>query len=252
MDTEQVTVEGSDYSRTVWFSAGPMAPHPLCVFLDGDFYLKMELPSILDKLITGGRIPQMSFAIVAHHGGQSRHEDYVCNDRFARFVSEDLFTWAKNRVESIQSNGNLICGLSLSGLASAHIHMTFPHLFSSSLSQSGSFWWNRKRFAELVRGHLLTNSRFWLSVGDQETEESATHAPSGMRQEFSQIAGVQSAVDALTAAGAEVVHREFHGGHAFEPWISELPDALEWLAGAGEGHGCSSTPPLTMRYEPKR
>jgi len=229
MNIEQVTVEGRDYSRLVWFSAGPKAMHPLCVFLDGDFYLKMELPSILDKLIASGRIPRMSFAIVAHNGGQSRHEDYVCNDRFARFVSEELFIWAKNRVESIQANGNLICGLSLSGLASAHIHMTFPNLFSASLSQSGSFWWNRKRFAELVRGRRLPNARYWLSVGDQETAESATHAPSGMRQEFSQIEGVKSAVHALTAAGAEVVYREFHGGHAFEPWMSELPEALEWL-----------------------
>ncbi len=229
MNTAQVTVEGRDYSRSVWFSTGPKTPHPLCVFLDGDFYLKMELPAILDQLIHDGRIPPMSFAIVAHHGSQSRHEDYVCNDRFARFISEDLFIWAKNRFEFIQAHGNLICGLSLSGLASAHIHLTFPHVFSSSLSQSGSFWWNRKKFAELVRGQRRPNSRYWLSVGDQETVERATHAPSGMHQECSQVAGVLSAVDALTAAGAEVAYREFHGGHAFEPWIRELPDALEWL-----------------------
>ena len=66
-------------------------------------------------------------------------------------------------------------------------------------------------------------------MGDLETEEYATHAPSGMQQEFTQIVGVQSAFDALKAAGAEVVHREFHGGHAFEPWVNELPEALEWL-----------------------
>ena len=69
MHTEKVTVKGSNYSRTVWFSAGPkLNPHPLCVFLDGDFYLKMELPSILEKLMAGGRIPEMSFAIIAHNG----------------------------------------------------------------------------------------------------------------------------------------------------------------------------------------
>jgi enterochelin esterase family protein len=230
MNTEQVIVEGKEYTRTVWFSSGPkQAPHHLCVFLDGDFYLKMELPSILEKLMASGRIPEMSFAIVAHNGGQSRHEDYVCSDRFARFIAEDLFAWAKSQNGMIQADRNLICGLSLSGLESAYIHLKFPRIFSASLSQSGSFWWNRKRFADLVREHSHLNSRYWLSVGDQETEENATHAPSGMIQEFTQIAGVQSAVDALKAAGAEVTHRIFNGGHAFEPWIGELPDALEWL-----------------------
>jgi enterochelin esterase-like enzyme len=230
MNTEQVTVKGRDYSRTVWFSGGPKhIPHPLCVFLGGEYYLKMELPSILEKLIASGRIPEMSFAIVSQNGDQSRHEDNVCNDQYARFVAEDLFSWAKGRVDSIRADRNIICGLSLSGLASAHIHLTFPHVFSSSLSQSGSFWWNGKSFAGLVREPLPATSRYWLSVGDEETEESAIHAPSGMRQEFSQIVGVQSAVDALKSAGAEVVHREFHGGHSFEPWINELPEALEWL-----------------------
>ena len=234
MNTEQAIVEGRDYTRTVWFSAGPrQINHPLCVFLDGEHYLEgISAPSILEELTASGLIPQMSFAFVSHNGAKARHEDYTCNDRFARYVSEDIFLWAKNRVPSISSNGNLICGVSLSGLASAHIALTFPHLFSLSLCQSGSFWWERQRFASLAHGHTATGLRLWLSVGNEETEENATHPPTGMRQEFSQITGVQSAVDVLRASGAEVKHHVFNGGHAYGPWKDELRDALQWLAGS--------------------
>lgn len=231
MHTEQIVVEGKDYVRNIWFAAGPKeAEHPLCVFLDGEYYLERAgALSILEKAMASGRIPQMSFAFVPSNGPQSRHDDFVCNDRYARFISEDLLHWARSRVGSVRSQGNLVCGLSLSGLASAHITLTYPHVFSSSLSQSGSFWWNRNQFASFVRDFPKINSRHWLSVGDKEIEEGASHPPTGMRQEFSQIAGVQSAADALRAGGAEVMHRVYHGGHEFGPWSDELTDALQWL-----------------------
>lgn len=231
MNTEQVVIEGSDYTRTVWFAAGPKAnEHPLCVFLDGEYYLdKVGALPILEELIAREHLPQMSFAFVPSNGPQSRHDDFVCNDRYARYISEDLFHWARNRVTSIRNEGNLVCGLSLSGLASAYITLTFPHVFSSSLSQSGSFWWNRQGFASFARDLPKIQSRHWLSVGDEETADDASHPPTGMRQEFSQITGVQSAVDALKVNGAEVRHHVYRGGHAFDPWRDELPEALQWL-----------------------
>ena len=52
-----------------------------------------------------------------------------------------------------------------------------------------------------------------------------------MHQEYSQIVGVQSAVDALKARGAKVNYHLFNGGHEFGPWTAELGDALQWLLG---------------------
>jgi enterochelin esterase family protein len=231
MNTEKAVVKGNDFTRTIWFSPGPKdTAHPLCIFLDGEHYREgIDAPSTLKKLIADGLIPQMSVAFVSHNGTQSRHEDYTCNDRFARYVSEDIFRWAKNQVPTIRDSGNLICGVSLSGLASAHIALLSPHLFSMALCQSGSFWWERKQFANIARERPLIGSRFWLSVGNKETQESATHQPTGMRQEFSQVEGVQMAVEALKASGAEVKHHIFNGGHSYEPWKAELRDALRWL-----------------------
>jgi enterochelin esterase-like enzyme len=189
----------------------------------------------LEKAIADARIPPMSFIFVPSNGPQSRHEDFVCNDRYARFVAEDILQWARNRLDSIRGEGNLVCGLSLSGLASAHASLRYPKVFSSALSQSGSFWWNDRRFASFARGYPDIESRHWLSVGDEEIQENVSHPPTGMHQGVSQITGVQSAVDALRAGGAQVRHHVYRGGHAFDPWRDELTDALQWLAGSERG-----------------
>jgi enterochelin esterase family protein len=174
----------------------------------------------------------MSFAFVAHESAAARHEDYTCNDRYARFIADDLLKWATSRLSSIRTEGNVVYGLSLSGLASAYIALTFPQVFSSSLCQSGSFWWNKQQFVALARDHSPIPSRYWLSVGDEETERDVVHPPTDMHQGISQIDGVQSAVDELEAGGAEVRHHLFSGGHDFGPWGDELCDALQWLKGA--------------------
>jgi enterochelin esterase family protein len=233
VNPEQVTVEGEDYTRTVWFRAGPkQISHALCVFLDGEYYLeKVGALAILEQAIASGRIPSMSFVFVPSNGPQSRHEDFTCNERYARFVAEEILRWTRAQVSSIRSEGNLVCGLSLSGLASAHVALKYPEVFSSALSQSGSFWWSDRRFANLARSCPDIGSRHWLSVGDEETQEDVSHPPTGMHQGVSQITGVQSAVDALRAGGAQVRHHVFRGGHAFDPWRNELNDALQWLVG---------------------
>lgn len=237
MNTEQITVEGRDYTRTVWFHAGPPGiDHALCVFLDGEYYLeRVGAPAILESAIAGGRLRPMSFVFIPSNGPESRHEDFVCNEKYARFVAEDVLQWAGNQLGSISAEGNLICGLSLSGLASAHAALTYPRVFPSALSQSGSFWWSERRFASLASALPDIKSRHWLSVGDEEVAEDVSHPPTGMHQRVSQIIGVQSAVDALRAKGAEVRHHVFHGGHAFDPWRDELADALQWLVGNERG-----------------
>lgn len=234
---ESITVQGRDYTRTVWFVAGPKhTPHALGVFLDGEYYLeKVDAFAVLEKAIADGRVPPLSCVFIPSNGPLSRHEDFTCNDRYARFVAEDVISWAQCQLASIRREGNLVCGLSLSGLQAAHITLKYPDVFSSALSQSGSFWWEDCRFASLARNHREIRSRHWLSVGDEETQEGVSHPPTGMHQRVSQINGCQSAVDALRVGGAEVRLHVFHGGHAFDPWRDELGEALRWLTGSEPG-----------------
>jgi enterochelin esterase-like enzyme len=72
-------------------------------------------------------------------------------------------------------------------------------------------------------------TRFWLSVGDEETDVNVTHPPTGIFQRISQIAGVERAHAVLEENGGEVNCHRFRGGHAFTPWRAELSEALPWL-----------------------
>jgi hypothetical protein len=72
-------------------------------------------------------------------------------------------------------------------------------------------------------------TRFWLSVGDEETDTNVSHPPTGLFQGISQIAGVERARAVLEENGGDVNCHRYPGGHAIESWRAELGDALAWL-----------------------
>jgi enterochelin esterase family protein len=218
-----------DYIRDVWFAQGPPdRAHGLAVFLDGEHYLRdMDSLSVVQDLIDSGAIPPMSVVFISHKNGAARHQDLTCNQRYCRFIAEDVVEWARQRNSQIRNNDNLICGLSLSGLSAAYIAALYPPVFSCALCQSGSFWWFADHDVEL----LPTQAKFWLSVGSDETATGLSHPPGGLFQRVSQIDGVESAARRLTLLGGIVRYEEFKGGHGFAAWRKELAPALTWLVG---------------------
>lgn len=234
MPLESHVISGGEYSRSAWYCPGPSdQSHPLCIFLDGEHYHRdMAALPILEKLLAEPGMPPLSLLFISHVGTAAdqqdyaacRTADYTCNDRYARFIAEDVVRWATARSAGTQAEGNLICGLSLSGLQSAYITFRHPRVFRACLSQSGSFWWLADRDVRLP----TTQARFWLSVGDQETATRVAHAQ-GLFQEISQMAGVERAAEEFSKNGATVHYHRFAGGHAIAPWQAELPEALRWL-----------------------
>jgi enterochelin esterase-like enzyme len=224
-----ITSATGEYTRDVWVLEGPSdRAHPLCVFLDAELYLgSMDALPVITELMASGAIPQMTYVFVSHVDAAARHADYLCNERYTKFIVEDVVRWARERNGHIQADGNLICGLSLSALAGAYVAVRYPEVFAYALCQSGSFWWLKDRELHWPR----TNAKFWLSVGDQETAKGLSHAPSGLRQEITQIEGVANAVELLTSLGATVKHSMHPGVHSTTPWREELPPALKWLVG---------------------
>ena len=127
----------------MWFAQGPAdRPHGLAIFLDGEHYLRdMDSLPVVQGLIDSGAIQPLSVVFVSHKNGAARHQDLTCNERYCRFIAEDVVEWARQRNSQIRNNDNLICGLSLSGLSAAYITLLYPSIFSYALCQSGSFWW---------------------------------------------------------------------------------------------------------------
>jgi enterochelin esterase-like enzyme len=219
-----------EYSRDVWFSPGPDdRPRRLAVFLDGEHYIHdLKSVEVIEPLLASGAIPPLACVFVSHVSAAARHEDYACNNRYARFIAEDVVRWAMRRSPQVAGSANLICGLSLSGLQAALTAFHYPAVFSYALCQSGSFWW----FADHEVRLPSTSAKFWLSVGSEETATNVSHPPAGLFQRVSQIDGVERAAKEFESLGATVRYNLHPGGHAAEPWREELAPALKWLVGS--------------------
>ena len=232
MDAEELTITSTEreYARSAWLVEGPRTDHSLCVLLDGEHYRDgVQAAPIFSALMQRGSIPPMTLVFVSNGGSAARHADYVGDPQFARYIAEDVVTQVRARVPSVSAERHLICGLSLSGLAAAHIALLYPARFPAALCQSGSFWFEPDALARLARERPPVKTRFWLSVGDEETATNVSHPPTGLFQSITQIAGVERARAVLEETGGDVSYHRYRGGHAFEPWRAELGDALQWL-----------------------
>lgn len=220
-----------DFSREVWVLDPPTgSPQHIAVFLDGEFYVdRMNAPATIYDMQRCGDIPPLACAFVSHVDGAARHRDLTCSADYADFIASDLMDWMLQRNPGVSATDHFIGGASLGGLAAAFISLSNPQIFSRCLSHSGSFWWNDEWLTSQLENLPSSRVRFWSSVGDQETEAGVSHQPSGMRQEVAQIAACKRFAQALENMQILIHHRVYQGGHEFEPWQKELPDALRWL-----------------------
>jgi len=198
----EVSSRTGEYSRKVWVVQGEGPVRRLCLFLDAELYLeRVGAPAlILEHPFQG-----IGFVFVSHSSGEARHYDYICNPRYAEFISQDVVGWASEKM-SVGREGHALCGLSLSGLQSAFISLLCPFIFPDVVCQSGSFWWNREWLTDQVPGLTAHPGRFWLSVGDREKGAGDVHATTGLRQEVDQGEAVERMGTALRSAGHDV-HR---------------------------------------------
>jgi len=220
------------WSRKVWLmeSPGEAAAARLGIFLDGEFYVdRMNAPAAVDALQQSGTIPPMTCLFISQVDGAARHRDLTCSPEYAEFIARDVVRWIRGRQPGLAGGGHLIAGPSLGGLASAFTALKHPRVFARCLSQSGSFWWQEEWLTKHLYEMPRSQSRFWLSVGGEETVSGVSHRPTGLRQEVPQIAACQHFAAALARHDHRVRYRVHEGGHEFAPWQDELPDALQWL-----------------------
>ncbi len=229
LEEHTVSDSATGYSRSVRLLCGPAdQPQRLCLFLDGELYLqKMKIAPVLVELNKRSALPPVTFAFIDHLNMKAREKDYICNDQFGKFIGKKVIPWLQQEISCLRPGHHLIGGLSLSGLASAWLALQYPGHFRHCLSQSGSFWWNDQFFAKMAAQRAPVKTRFWLSVGDQETEVDDP-------PEVSQIEGVKNACEVLKSIAAPVHYNEYHGGHDLKYWRAELNQALHWLLSGNE------------------
>lgn len=187
----------------------------VCLFLDGGFYRdRIGLPKALADLglraatLTGGT-------------GADRHRDFACSDLYTGFILDTV-------LPRIDGEVSLLVGVSLSGLAVAHLALSHPGVFPRIVSQSPSAWWNQEALVQRVAEAGGGTSRAWLSVGTRERQTDVRHPPTGMHQQTSQRDSVTRLAEAW---GPTATLQTFEGGHEVSGWAGELDRAVTWAMG---------------------
>jgi enterochelin esterase family protein len=225
-----VTSASTEYSRKVWYAESGPNPEVLCIFLDGEYYVnKMDALASLAGLTIRNQAPPMACLFVSHVDGTARHQDYTCNSRYAEFLAKDLISWLRMRSGISSVGGHLLGGTSLSGLQAAYTSLHYPDVFRLVLCHSGSFWWNQEWLTSTLHNLPRNAAKYWISVGDKETDSGISHPPTGMRQEVDQISAARRFADAVRKRGNPVHYYLNRGGHDISPWKEELPQAMQWL-----------------------
>jgi enterochelin esterase family protein len=226
--------------RTVWVYTPPAygagdAPYGWLLLFDGDGYLGVGLPTMLDNLIAEGRIPPLVAILVANVSHKDRAYELCCNPRFAEFLTQELLPWARQRYTiSADPRRAILGGASYGGLAAAYMALRHPDLFGNVLAQSGAFYWRQGQDRDpdpgedlewgwLIRQFIAAGRlplRFHLDVGIYETDLEPWGASTNM------VSTCRHLRDVLRARGYPVQYIEYAGAHDFIGWRGTLPDAL--------------------------
>ena len=212
-------------------------PYALLVLFDEDPYLGLvPTPTILDNLISEGRIPPVVTLLIGT-APSARDRELICNPEFSRALVTELLPWAHGLFNfTSDPRQTVLAGSSAGGVAAACSGLWYPEAFGGVLAQSGSFHrspasggdttdsgsepnWVARQFISSPKKPL----RFYLDAGSAE---------------FNATGGADSILfctrtlrDVLRAKGYEVQYQEFEGGHDYLSWRGTLADGLIALLG---------------------
>lgn len=194
-------------------------PTPLLVIYDGvDYLYRARLATILDNLITQGRIQPLAAVFLAN-GGSARTLEYSCNESTLRFVLDHLLPLAYDNLNLIDLDtapGAFgILGASLGGLMAFFTGLRMPEIFGSVLSQSGAYAIPGYEFGvfELIHAGIGQHLRFWMDVGRYDILLDSNRRMFALLQE----------------KGFQALYREYNAGHNYTAWRNDLWRGLEHL-----------------------
>ena len=202
--------------------------YPIIYLFDAHIYMnRVQVPNILDNMISEGLIEPMMAVMIANPTSSSRYKELPLNFEFKSFLIEELVPYIrKNYHSSTLPKDNYIGGISYGGLASTFIAYYHPDVFGKVISQSASYWRGLEladKFDNEVRSDWLIdkinqeenrNIKLFLDWGLQE------NMVLGANRKFAQI---------LSKKGYDFKFQEFNGWHDWSNSRKTFPNALEFL-----------------------
>jgi enterochelin esterase family protein len=226
--------------RDVWVYIPPDytpggQPYDLLILFDGPDYIRLiPTPTILDNLLTAGRLAPHVALLIDSLDQETRNRELPCYPPFCDFLGGELLPWAHQHYHITSDPARtIIGGSSFGGLAAAFAGLRHPELFGNVLSQSGTFWWypgftfwskpvDQNEGEWLARQFMAAprlSLRFYLDVGLLERGSDLINLPD-------QVDATRHMRDSLQAKGYMVRYAEFYGGHEYLCWRGTLADGL--------------------------
>jgi enterochelin esterase family protein len=224
-----------DNERRVWIYTPPGyiaagEPCGLLLLFDGLAYINLvPTPTILDNLLSEGRIPPLIAILPDSLNQETRSRELPCHQPFVDFLISELLPWVHEHYHVTHDPAqSIVAGSSYGGLAAAFVGLRAPEIFGNVLSQSGSFWWDMDPEVNmekewLIRQYATTPHlplRFYLEVG---LLEKTTR--------LNMVLNNRHLRDVLEAKDYEVDYTEYNGGHDYLCWRGSLADGLIELIG---------------------
>jgi enterochelin esterase-like enzyme len=232
LSSYQFTSKRLKNKREIWIytPAGyntKSSAYPLLIVFDGQAYTSELIPgpTILDNLIAEGQIPPLVSVFISSIDQPSRNLELPCYEPFVNSLTTELLPWVHAHYHvSKTPDQTIIAGSSYGGLAAAYAAWRNPHKFGKVLSQSGAYWWQpagSKSGLWLIRQYETAPKlpiKFYLDVGNQETEESA--------ERMSMVKVNRLFSDLLKRKGYDVSFEVFQGGHDYDCWRKTFATGL--------------------------
>lgn len=190
----------------------------LLVF-DGQMYLDtgMNLPIILDNLISNNKIQTIIAVFVDSLDISQRNRDLMCSESFTHFIENELLPWIKNNYTiATDPFKNALLGASLGGMYALYFAIKNPQIFPNVLTNSAGFWCGMKKFDDQLDDSEQSMLNIYMDYGSLEDTK--------LMKNLNQIYA-----DKLRHVGCQVKLHEFKGGHNYYSWRETIGEGLEFL-----------------------
>ncbi len=204
--------------------------YPVAYFQDGSDYINFaKAQTILDNLVSANVIAPIIgvFVVPPTEPGRNRTTEYGMSKPYEKFFTTELVPFIDKKYRTEQSAANrLVLGVSYGGLSSLSIAFNNPTVISSVASQSGYVSFKNDTFTGLFRKAIAKPLKIYLAVGTYEKNIGAGIVP---QREADLLSATRRLSKVLEQKQYQLRYREFHDGHSWGRWRTELPNILRWF-----------------------
>jgi len=214
--------------------------YPFMLMFDGDAFTDKSLvntPRIIDNLIAANKLDPMVVVFVFQ---KNRDIELVNCSEFDDFLAKTVIPELRSKFSlSSDPKMSIVAGASFGGFMSVNLGLRYPEIFGKVLCQSGYFCYGNKIDWEIPPNADTDNFQYLLAECMKvERIEFDIYMDFGVYDGKENQFGVPTAFwtnrhmrDVLILKGANVLFKEFQGGHDYIIWKDTLVDGLLFLLG---------------------